>query len=123
MNNYKDLLVWQKSRSFVKELYFCIESFPKHEMYALSDQMRRAVISIPSNIAEGCYREWIKEQLHFLSIARWSLAEIETQIFLAEDLWYIKPNESENLQNKTMEISKMLVGLIKKKKEFLSPIT
>lgn len=119
MNNYKDLLVWQKSRAFVKEVYLCIEKFPQYEMFALWDQMRRAVISIPSNIAEWCYREGIKEQLHFLSIARGSIWEIETQILLSEDLWYISPEKSEELEKELTEISKMLVGLIKTKKSFL----
>jgi four helix bundle protein len=119
MNQYKNLLVWKKARTLVKEIYLWAETLPKHELYALSDQIRRAAISIPSNIAEGSYRESIKEQIQFLSIARWSLAELETQILLAEDLGYISLEKSQEFQDILTEISKMLVSLMKKKRSFL----
>lgn len=119
MNQYQDLIVWKKARILVKEIYTLVESFPKSELYWLSDQMRRASISIPSNIAEWNVREGVREQIHFLSIARWSCAEIETQVLLAEDLWFITAEKSQYTQSQIIEISKMLVWLMKNKKNTL----
>ena len=84
VNNYKDLIVWQKSMSLAVKIYQIVKLLPKEELFVLSDQMRRAVVSIPSNISEGHQRNSSKEFKHFLSIAKGSLGELETQLLLCE---------------------------------------
>jgi len=86
--SFKDLIVWQKAYQLVKEVYEFTKLFPKDELYSLSQQMRRAAIAIPSNIAEGYGRQSDKEYRQFLSIAYGSLCELETQYLLAIDLGY-----------------------------------
>jgi len=83
MANFKELLVWQKSINFVTEIYELTNDFPKNEMYGLISQIRRASISIPSNIAEGNSRRSVADYLQFLKIARGSCAEVETQLIIA----------------------------------------
>ena len=112
LTSYKELVVWQKSMVLVKEIYLISESFPDGERYGLISQMRRSVISIPSNIAEGWGRLSTKNYIHFLRISRGSLFELETQILIALELNYI--NDSEIIQNLITEISKMLNSLIRK---------
>ena len=99
----------------VKELYRLTESFPENEKYGLTSQMRRASISIPSNIAEGWGRLSRKNYVQFLRISRGSLFELETQILITKELNYI--NDSETIENLITEISKMLNSLIKKIEE------
>jgi four helix bundle protein len=84
--SFKDLLVWQKAMELVKLCYLITEQLPKHEMYALADQVKRAAVSIPSNIAEGSKRHNSKEFHHFCGIAQGSAAELETQLILISDL-------------------------------------
>ncbi len=86
--NYTDLDVWKSSRALVKEVYQISASFPKEELYGLTNQVRRSSVSIPSNIAEGLGRQSNKETIHFLFIARGSMYELETQLYLAFDLIY-----------------------------------
>ncbi len=86
VKSFKDLLVWQKAMVLVKLCYFITEQLPKHEMYALADQVRRAAVSIPSNIAEGSKRHNSKEFHQFCGIAQGSAAELETQLILVSDL-------------------------------------
>ena len=86
---HHDLHVWQESMALTKEIYTATGHFPREEIYALTNQMRRAAVSIPSNIAEGAARTSNKEFLQFLSIARGSLSELETQVILSEDLGYL----------------------------------
>lgn len=112
INSYKDLLVWQKSINLVKEVYQYVLVFPKHEEYGLSSQMRRAVISVPSNIAEGWGRESTKNFVHFLRIARGSLYELETQLIISKELKYCK--DFGKIDGFIIEIGKMLNSLIKK---------
>ena len=114
MKNHKELIVWQKSMLLVEEVYRLVKMLPKEETYALSDQMRRAVISIPSNIAEGNGRESEKEFLHFLAIAQGSNAELETQLIICQRLGYISPEDINQALLLQEEISKMLRSLIKK---------
>lgn len=90
IKTFKDLKVWQKGMELVKEIYNITGTFPKDEQYGLTSQMRRAAISIPSNIAEGFRRRYAKEHKQFLSIALGSAAELETQVLIAKDLGYIK---------------------------------
>ena len=86
LKSYKDLIVWQKSIKLVKEIYILTGNFPQNETYGLSSQMKRAAISIPSNIAEGYSRKNLKEYLQFLRVAYGSGAELETQLIIAKDL-------------------------------------
>ena len=116
MKNYKELLVWQKSMQLVEVIYCLTGRLPKEELFALSGQMRRAAISVPSNIAEGNARESEKELLRFLSIAQGSIAELETQLLLCERLYRLPEKEIQNALNMSEEISKMLRSFIQKLK-------
>ena len=110
MSDYKDLNVWKESIDLVEDIYKIVKLFPKEETYALSDQLRRAVVSIPSNIAEGSNRNTQKEFIQFLYISLGSAAEVETQLIIANRLKYINGFERES--NKIMKIRKMLNALI-----------
>ena len=113
INSYKDLKVWQASIALTKEVYLVTQKFPKYEVYGLSSQMQRAAVSIPSNIAEGHARDSTAEFLRFLTIALGSLAELETQLIVAEKLIYIDDLILQSLLSKTDEIQRMLRGLQK----------
>jgi four helix bundle protein len=110
--SYRSLIVWQKAMQFAKIVYAVVDTFPPTEKYALSDQIRRAVVSIPSNIAEGCGRTTNRDYAHFLSIARGSLYETMTQLELAESIGYI--DTIDEIESVAAEISRMLTTLIKK---------
>lgn len=110
--NYKQLTVWQRSIKLVPTIYRAIRTFPKVETYALSDQLRRAVVSIPSNIAEGQARQHTKEFLQHLSIAKGSLAEVHTLLVVAHELDYLNRRGLEQIEAELDEIAKMLAGLI-----------
>ena len=114
VQDYKDLQVWQRGRVLVRVIYELTNSFPKEELYALTNQMRRAAISIPSNIAEGHLRNSTKDYIYFISIAIGSIAELETQVILAQDLEYIK-NVEGTLEEITI-LRKMLMSLRNKLK-------
>ena len=119
MNNpfsFKDLIVWQKSIQLVKEVYKDTEIFPKKETFGLTDQIRRAVVSIPSNIAEGKQRQSLKEYVQFLHIAYGSCAEVYTQLVIAVELKYINKETFDRLSSQILEIEKMLNALIHKLK-------
>lgn len=90
VNSFKDLTVWQKSIDFVTAIYLLVKQLPKEETYALSDQMRRAVVSIPGNIAEGFGRNSTKEYVQFLYIALGSASEIETQMIIGQKIGYFQ---------------------------------
>jgi four helix bundle protein len=114
-DGFKSLIVWQKSMLLARETYEFTESFPQKERYGLADQMRRAAVSTPSNIAEGNRRSSRKDYAQFLHIAHGSLAELETQLLLARDLY---PNiTSDKLLGLAQEISRMLFVLIRRIKE------
>lgn len=115
IKSFRDLHVWQKAMALAKSVYCVVKYLPREETYGLSDQMRRAAVSIPSNIAEGQARQTKKEFLQFLWIARGSSAELETQLQLAIDLGYLDGVPEE--QMKTLfqlsdEVSRMLYTLI-----------
>lgn len=114
LQSYKDFKVWQKAMDLTVEIYKLVKLLPKEETYALSDQMRRAVVSIPSNIAEGQGRNHTKEFINFLSIARGSNSELETQLQICVKLNYITEKEIENALKLCEEVGKMLSTLIKK---------
>jgi four helix bundle protein len=110
--NYRDLIAWQKAKGLALDVYRCTRQFPKDEIYGLSSQMRRAAVSIPSNIAEGKGRHSQKEYLHFLYLARGSLLELQTQISIARDLDYIDLTAFDRLESETDELGRILNGLI-----------
>ena len=110
--DYKDLKVWQKSMDLTIEVYSLIKHLPKEELFALSDQMRRSVVSIPSNIAEGEGRNSDKDLIKFLLIARGSLWELSTQMEICERLGYLEPAQTAVATGLITEISKMLNALL-----------
>ncbi|MGB8012729.1 MAG: four helix bundle protein [Terriglobales bacterium] len=110
--NYRDLIAWQKAKSLALNIYRSTRQFPKHEIYGLSSQMRRAAVSVPSNIAEGKGRYSQKEFLQFLYHARGSLLELETLVLIARDLDYIDLQAFESLESETQELGRILNGLI-----------
>lgn len=111
--SFERLEVWQKSRLLVKDVYALISKFPASEKFGLSSQLGRAIISVPSNIAEGCVRTSLKERVHFYEIAYGSLMESVTQLLLAVDLSYIGKNEYDIIQPRIVEVAKMISGLRK----------
>jgi len=113
MTSHKDLKVWQKGIELVKSIYEITQSFPSNEQFGLVSQMRRAAVSIPSNIAEGCGRNSDKELIHFLYIALGSASELETQIIISQELSFLQPEKSEQMQSLIFEIIKMISSLIK----------
>lgn len=117
IKDFRDLLVWQKAHELSIKIYQLSSSFPQRELYALSSQIRRAVVSVSSNIAEGFGRSSLKEKDQFLSIAHGSLYEVESQIELAKDLLYLKGNEYEKTLELIVEAHKLLYGLQKANKK------
>ncbi|MDE7419793.1 MAG: four helix bundle protein [Muribaculaceae bacterium] len=111
-SDFKKLSVWQLSMDLACEIYKAIRVLPIEERFALSDQMRRAAISIPSNIAEGQRRNSDKEFIHFLSISRGSAAELQTQLILCNRLEYLKEEYIIEIISQLESIDRMLVGLI-----------
>ena len=111
---YQDLLVWQRSMDLVERVYRLTASFPRSEQWELTSQMRRAVISVPSNIAEGYGRQATGEYRHHLSIGRGSLLELETQVLLSKRLKYLQPSDADSVITEIEQISKMLATLISK---------
>ncbi len=109
--SYKDLLVWQKAMNLVTNVYNLIKTFPKEEIYGLSGQLRRVIVSVPSNIAEGQGRDSVKEFIHCLSISYGSLMEVETQLQIAANLGYLKQVEVDKLLEQTAEVGRLLNGL------------
>jgi len=110
--SYRDLLVWQKGIALVKEIYILTRDFPKQEIYSLANQVQRAAVSIPSNIAEGQARQHTTEFRQFLYIALGSLAEVDTQLEVALQLSYLDQNQIVKANDLVLELRKMLYGLI-----------
>lgn len=113
MSNFSffDLQAYKEAKLLVKDIYTLLERFPNYEVYALGDQLRRAVVSVPSNIAEGSGRGSVKEKIHFLEIAYGSLTETLCQLDIAHDLGYITDVEFKNIQDRIDVIGKLLSGL------------
>ncbi len=110
--HFKDLIAWQKAMDLVTLLYDATETFPKRETYSLVDQMRRAAVSIPSNIAEGQAHFSRREFRHFLRHASGSLAELETQILIAQRRNYLTESQTGDLLRRTHEVGRILSGLL-----------
>ena len=104
---------WQEGHKLVLTVYKITKCFPKEERYALADQMRRAVVSITSNIAEGFSRQSYKEKLQFYSIALGSLTEIQNQLYIAKDIGYILPKDFLDMLEQSIKVHKITNGLIK----------
>ena len=119
-NRFKNLVAYQESRKLVKEVYLLVQKFPKEENYALSDQLRRAVVSVPSNIAEGMGRYSMREQTHFLEIAFGSLLEISAQMDIAYDLGYVTLSEEEKVDSQIDVVASLISGLRSKRIETLA---
>ena len=112
VKSFRELLVWQKGMELVEETYSSVKLLPKEEMYGLSDQMRRAAVSIPSNIAEGQKRKSPKEFANFLSVSRGSVAELETQYIICERLGFLTGENTKKAIDLCHELYKMLNVLI-----------
>jgi four helix bundle protein len=110
---YRDLKVWQTAMEMVQEVYRLTQAFPREETYGLTIQLRRAAVSIASNIAEGKGRSSDKELRHFLSNAKGSLFEVETQIMIADRLGYLSQSQSDHLLSQGAEVGRLLNGLMK----------
>lgn len=110
LKSHKDLVVWEKVMELVTEIYSLTRAFPKEETFGLTSQIRRAVVSIPTNIAEGAGRNSRKEFIQFLSISLGSLSELETLLIIAKNLSLIEDNS--NLNTELTDIRRMLLGLI-----------
>jgi len=115
-HNFRNLEIWKKSRKLVKKIYVATRDFPEEERFGLTSQLRRAAVSVPSNIAEGCGRNGNKELIQFCHIATGSLCEIETQLLLSEDLDFLPVETSTPLIDEITEIRKMLSGFTNKLK-------
>jgi four helix bundle protein len=110
--HFKDLVVWQKAMEMVTEVYKLTENFPKREVYSLTDQIRRATVSVPSNIAEGQAHHNHREFLHFLRHSAGSLAAVETQLYIAKNLGYVDAPVTDQLLQRVHEVGRILNGLI-----------
>ena len=113
MEGFRKLIVWKKAYEFGLDLYKATKKYPREELYGIVSQIRRAVLSINLNIAEGQERKTKKEFLYFLSIAKGSLGEIEALLMFSNDLEYIQKDDYFRFEEKRREIGKMLNGLIK----------
>lgn len=112
VRNYRELVVWQKGMDLVEHVYSASRLWPKEEIYGLTGQIRRAAVSVPSNIAEGQGRASTKEFLHHLSIAHGSLRELETQTLLAQRLGYLSDEASDHIPDYSAEVGRLLNGLM-----------
>ena len=108
---FKNLIVYQKSKELVKQVYALLKQFPDDERFALCGQIRRAAISVPSNIVEGMARLSTKDQSHFLNIAYGSLMELYAQLDIAHDLGYINHDDFVKIETQIDEIDKMIISL------------
>ena len=118
--NYKDLDLYKASKDLVLSVYALLRKFPKEEQYALCDQLRRAAISIPSNIAEGMGRVSTKEQIHFLEIAYGSLREVDCQLDIAKDLAYISDDELSDVEKQIEKVAALIAGMRKQRSASLN---
>ncbi len=111
-SSFRDLRVWQEAMQLTAEVYKGTVGFPRHELYGLSSQMRRAAVSVPSNMAEGNGHRSDKEFSHFLFHARGSLLELQTQLLIAEELQYLSQEDAQRLLAKCEGVGRALSGLI-----------
>jgi four helix bundle protein len=112
ISSYRDLVLWQKAVELVTEVYTATSQFPREEVFGLTSQLRRCAVSVPSNIAEGQGRATKGEFIQFLSHARGSLFELETQLCIAGKLGYLSPERAQGLGVRAEEIARILNGLL-----------
>src|SRR5438132_2398513 len=112
VKNYQELIAWQKAMDLVEDVYKASKTFPREEIYGLTSQIRRAAVSVPSNIAEGQGRKSTREFQHHLSIAYGSLMEVETQVLIAERLNYLTQVQAQSLIDCTSEVGRVINGLL-----------
>ncbi|HWE94705.1 MAG TPA: four helix bundle protein [Tepidisphaeraceae bacterium] len=111
--HYRELIAWQKAMDLVVDVYRLTQGFPREELYGLTNQLRRAAVSVPSNIAEGQGRGNGPAFAHFLRIANASLQELETQVLIAERLGYTKEGSIAPIMEKSAEVGRIIVGLLR----------
>jgi four helix bundle protein len=121
IESFKDLIVWQEGHKLVLEVYKHSKQFPRDEQFGLTNQIRRAIVSFTSNLAEGFSRNSYKEKIQFYSISLGSLTEVQNQLMIARDLDYITEFEFNKFEERIIVLSKMTNGLIKKSKSFVKP--
>jgi four helix bundle protein len=112
-NSYRDLIRWQKARTLVRGVYAATKHFPDDERYGLISQLRRAGVSVIANIAEGQGRNTVGEFQQFLGNSKGSLTELETELIIAEDLGYLRPQEAKELPARCDEVSRLINGLMR----------
>jgi len=112
ITTFEDLVAWQESRELAKMVYVLTRNYPKDELYALTSQLRRAVVSVSSNIAEGFSRNTASDRTHFYTMARGSLTEVQSQLIISKDLDYISEDEYKNVRQKAITCHKLVTGLI-----------
>jgi four helix bundle protein len=120
IKSFTDLVAWQKSHSLVVDIYRVTRDFPKDEVFALTSQIRRAVVSISSNIAEGFSRRTKADRSHFYEMARASLTEVQSQLLIARDVGYLSRDAFSPIADQSVECHKLLTGLIKSTKGLAS---
>ena len=123
IKEFTDLLTWREAHTLVLLVYAATKSFPKEEVFGLTGQMRRAAVSITSNIAEGFGRQGYKERVQFFYIAHGSLTELKNQLFIVRDLRYISPEDFDKITEQLSLSHRLLQGLLKKSKTFLPPVS
>lgn len=121
VQSYRDLILWRKALDLVEAVYAVTQSWPKDEAYGLTSQVRRAVVSIPANVAEGQGRDSKRDFLRFLAIANGSLLELETHLFIAHRLGYIVQETRDRLLEQTAEISRVHQGLVRRLRASVEP--
>jgi four helix bundle protein len=119
MKTHRELDVWKDSITFVLSVYKTTSPFPREELYGLTNQLRRAAVSVPANISEGAARNSLKDYIRFLHISFGSLSETETLLIISKELGYISNNDFMELQGKINKISSQISGLIKSLSKFL----
>jgi len=123
IKSFTDLDTWKKAHKLVLEIYKTTKSFPKEERFGLVDQMRRCAVSISSNIAEGFSRQGKKEKLQFYFMAKGSLTELQNQILIAKDVKYLENKDFKELAEQTVNVHKLINGLIKSSMKYLPKTT
>jgi four helix bundle protein len=113
LKSYRELIAWQKAMDLAENVYRHTSRFPREEVYGLTSQIRRSAVSVPSNISEGQGRRSTRDFHHFLSIARGSLCEMETQVLLSERLGYLDARNASELLNQAAEVGRLINGLSK----------
>jgi four helix bundle protein len=113
IKSYKDLIVWKKAKDLAIEIYKITSNFPKEEMFGITNQLRRAVVSISNNISEGTGRQYKKDTIQFLFVSNGSLNEVESMLQIANELGFINEKKTDELVQRTEEVRKLLKGFIK----------